>query len=99
MAIEVRLSRTAQREYDDATAWYDSGQPGLGARFVTAVERVLADIGDQPDRHPVAEDDVREAAVPTPWPYTVYYRPRPDHVLVISVFHQSRDPRVWQARV
>jgi toxin ParE1/3/4 len=99
MATEVRLSRTAQREYDEATEWYDQHRASLGAKFVSAVERKLTEIGNYPDRYPVVEDDVRETLLPKKWPYTIYYRVRTDHILVISVFHQSRDPSVWQSRI
>ena len=32
------------------------------------------------------------------FPYCVYYREEPGRVLVLAVFHTSRDPTVWQSR-
>jgi toxin ParE1/3/4 len=32
------------------------------------------------------------------FPYCVFYRPHPDRVEVIAVFHSSRDPSSWQSR-
>ena len=42
--------------------------------------------------------DVRRAVVHK-MPYIVLYVPEPNRVVVISVFHTSRDPSIWQGRV
>jgi len=65
--------------------------------FGAEVQAVLDTIAGRPDRYPVVVRDVREAPVAR-FPYCVYYRVRPGRVVVISVFHTSRDPAVWQSR-
>jgi toxin ParE1/3/4 len=97
VSLPIRLRRVAQAEYDDDADWYEGRRTGLGLRFVAAVRQVLARISAQPDRWPEVWPDVREAPVPN-WPYCIYYHARPDHVMVLAVFHTSRDPSVWQAR-
>jgi toxin ParE1/3/4 len=97
MSVPVRLRRVAQREYDDAADWYEVRQAGLGRRFVAALQQTLAGIASQPDRYPEVWPGVREAAL-SGWPYCVYYQVHPDHVMVIAVFHTTRDPSVWQSR-
>ncbi len=52
MNLPVRLRREAQREYDEATDWYESRRTGLGVRFVTALQWTLQTIEEQPDRYP-----------------------------------------------
>ena len=94
MSLEVRLRHVAQAEYDDAADWYESQRRGLGLRFVAAVERVLVGVASQTARWPEALSGVREAPVPQ-WPYCVYYEVHSDHVMVLAVFHTSRDPSVW----
>ncbi len=42
--------------------------------------------------------DVRKAVVRR-FPYVVLYREDAAEVVVIAVFHTSRDPSIWQARV
>ncbi|MBY0523081.1 MAG: type II toxin-antitoxin system RelE/ParE family toxin [Gemmataceae bacterium] len=97
MSLPVRLRRIAQSEYDAAADWYEAQKPGLGLRFVAAVQRVLAKIGDQPDAWAEVWAGVREAPV-SRWPYFVYYQVHSDHVMVLAVFHSSRDPSAWQSR-
>lgn len=97
MSWAIRLRRVAQAEYDDAADWYESHRRGLGLRFVAAVRQVLDALAAQPDRYPEIGPGVREAAV-SGWPYCVYYQVPSDHVMVLAVFHTSRDPSVWQSR-
>jgi toxin ParE1/3/4 len=97
MSLPLVFRSAAQAEFDGAVAWYETQRPGLGADFVAEVQQVLDTIANQPDRYPVASGDVREAPV-SRFPYCVYYRVKPDRVVVISVFHTSRDPSVWQGR-
>ncbi len=98
MSLAIRLRRVAQAEYDDAADWYESRRSGLGLRFVASVRQVLEAIAAQPDRFPEVWPGVREAPV-SGWPYCVYYQVHSDHVMVLAIFHMSRDPSVWQSRV
>ena len=97
MSLPVVFRAAAQAEFDAAAAWYEEQRPGLGGDFVAAVQQVLDTIADHPERYAVASGDVREALV-SRFPYCVYYRIRSDRVVVIAVFHTSRDPSVWQGR-
>lgn len=93
------ISRAAQREIDDAADWYESQQTHLGIEFESAVQRVLAEIAANPRRYAVEFRGVRGAQVPEFPYYCVYYRLVSTRVEVLSVFHSSRDPAVWQSRV
>ena len=97
MSLPIRLRRAAQTEYDHAADWYEARRRGLGWRFAAALRDALAEIGRQPDRFSEVWPGVREAAL-TGWPYCVYYQVHTDHVMIIAVFHTSRDPSVWQSR-
>jgi len=97
MNLPVILRRIARAEFDDAADWYESQRAGQGAEFTAAVRRVFRDVGAGPAAHPVVYGDVREALV-SRYPYAIYYRPGPDQVTVLAVFHTSRDPEEWQRR-
>ena len=98
MSLPVVFLRAARTEYDDAIDWYEARQVGRGARFSAAVGRVLTRIADQPQLYAEVFDTVREAPVAR-YPYCVYYREEAGQLVVLSVFHTSRDPSVWQGRV
>ncbi len=97
MSLPVVLRRVAQAEFDDAADWYEQRRAGRGTAFTAAVRHVLTEIGTHPDRYPEVRGEVREAPV-AGYPYTVFYRPGAARVVVIAVFHTSRDPAEWQKR-
>jgi toxin ParE1/3/4 len=97
MSLPLVFRPVAQAEFDEAAAWYEGQKPGLGSDFVAEVQQVLDTIANHPERYPMVFSDVREALA-SRFPYCVYYRVKPDRVVVIAVFHTSRDPSVWQKR-
>ena len=98
MRHEIRFVRTARNEFDRASSWYDKQRAGLGNSFISAIGEILDRVSLHTDFYPQVFLDVREAAV-SRFPYCIYYRVDGLGVLVISVFHTSRNPSVWQRRV
>lgn len=97
MTLPVRLRRAAQAEYDEAVDWYERQRPGRGARFARRVREQLDRIRATPLAHAVVHRDIRRAVVQH-FPYAVYYRVLASKIVVISVFHSRRNPRIWQSR-
>jgi plasmid stabilization system protein ParE len=79
-------------------AWYHDARAGLGDDFELEVQAVLDEASTHPNRYPIADGDVREAPV-SGFPYCVYYRVRSSKLIVVAVYHQSRDPSGWRGRV
>jgi len=97
MSLPVRLLPEAQAEFDAAVDWYEQ-QAGLGADFVARVRDVINRVAANPKLHATVYQDVRKAVV-TKFPYVVIYREEAGELLVVAVFHTSRDPSVWQSRI
>ena len=97
MSLPVLLRDEAEAEFDEAFDWYDGQRVGLGPEFASEIQRVFDRIAVHPLIGPVALSDIRKGVVRR-YPYCVYYRPHPDRIEVIAVFHTSRDPSIWQAR-
>ena len=97
MSLPFAWRVAAQTEFEEAAKWYETKRAGLGVAFVSEVQRVLDKIADQPDRYPLVFSDIQEAPV-TRFPFCVYYRVKPSRIVIIAVFHGSRDPTVWQSR-
>lgn len=98
MSLSLAFRRAARYEFDEAADWSEQRRAGRGALFTTAVREVLSRIVDQPRLYAAVYEDAREAPV-SGYPYCVYYREEADQVLVVAVFHTSRDPSLWQSRV
>jgi plasmid stabilization system protein ParE len=98
MSLPVRLLPEARDEFDAAADWYEQQRPGLGTAFVDRVRDVLNGIAANPQMHAAVYQDVRKAVVQK-FPYVVLYREEAGEVVVVAVFHTSRDPSIWQGRV
>jgi len=96
MNLPVILSPTADREFEEAAAWYEQ-EAGLGETFVERVQEALDRIEQMPELHAVIYKNIRRFRVAR-FPYSVFYRILADRVEVIAVFHNKRNPKLWQSR-
>jgi plasmid stabilization system protein ParE len=97
MSAVLVLVPEATTEFKEAAAWYNRQEAGLGGEFAADVNAILNAIITNPLRFGFATDDVREAPVGR-FPYNIYYRLEAEQIVVISIFHHSRDPATWQNR-
>src|SRR5262249_42691594 len=98
MSLPIRLLPEAKAEFDAAADWYERQRPGLGVDFVAKVGEVFTRVAANPRLHGAVYQDVDKAVVRR-FPYVVLYREDAGEVIVIAVFHTSRDPSIWQGRV
>ena len=96
--LNIRFVPIARREFDDARDWYEQRQKGLGQRFEAVVHAKLLSIREHPELYAVSHNGLREASVGK-FPYTIYFRVDIDEIIIASVFHNSRNPEVWQSRL
>ncbi len=94
----TRFRPLAQAEFEESAERYSRVDPDLGFRFADAVRRTVSQIAATPHRYPIVEADVREAMVPG-FPYSVYYRCRSELIIILAVYHHSRDPDGWRNRI
>ena len=97
MSCRLILRDEAEDELNGAIDWYEARAPGLGARFLAAIEAQFQAIRATPLVHAAIYRRTRKTKVRR-FPYCVYYRVHVGTVVVISVFHTSRNPAVWRRR-
>ena len=98
MRLPIVFTPAAKDEFDDAHIRYETSRKGLGRRFRTAVRDCLRYVQRFPlTKQIVHPPDVRRALV-VGFPFLVVYRVTSDSIRILSVFHTSRDPTVWQRR-
>ena len=98
VARPVVFTPAAGAEVAEAQAWYEAQAPGLGVRFRAELEAAVQRLAANPEGFPVVLRDVRRARLRR-FPYGLFYRVRPDALVVLACFHARRDPRRWQERV
>ena len=97
MARQWVVRPLAESDIDEAARWYEKRQPGLGLRFLDAVDQVCHRVRAAPMQFPLVHTDLRRALLHT-FPYALYFRLIDDSVTVFAVLHLRRDPRVWRAQ-
>ncbi len=96
--MRLEFHPEARDEFVSAADYYNAAVPGLGDRFLLAVQRTT----DMILRHPTAGTPRRATArrvLVTGFPYDVVYQVREDLVEVLAVAHQRRRPNYWRPRV
>ena len=97
MSLPVRFSVAARAEFIEAAAWYEAQRANLGVEFISEIDRCVVLAAEQPKCCAVIYKDVRRVTARR-FPYSVYFRTEAHRVVVLAVFHGSRDPIIWKRR-
>jgi toxin ParE1/3/4 len=96
--MRVTLRPEARAEVLTARGWYDQQVRGLGRDFARAVDNAIESIRRNPGAFQRIDVDCRRILLKR-FPYSLIYRVDPDNLLVVAVFHHSREPGLWQKRL
>jgi plasmid stabilization system protein ParE len=99
MSLSIRFLHSAEYEADESVVYYERQQPGLGSRFRIALETAIDAISATPQAFPVVHRRTVRRALVDRFPFIVVYQIETDSIVVVSVFHTSRDPLIWQGRI
>ncbi len=96
MTRVVVVRPQAEAEALDVRQWYEARRDGLGNKFGTEVDEVVARIVANPFAFQRARGETRRAIL-SGFPYAIYFRATDDEIVVLAV-HGRRDPARWQTR-
>lgn len=85
-------------EFQESAIFYSSQQPGLGDRFIAAVQSAVDHIVSSPEAWRVIDGDVRRFLTKV-FPYAVLYTIEGDYILIVAVMHCHREPGYWHHRI
>lgn len=97
MAYRIELHPMAEVELWEAIDWYDAQKENLGKSFARAIQNAVVTIQDNPKRFPFAHANKRKVVI-SGFPYIVVFEVREEFVLILTIFHTSRDPENWELR-
>ena len=95
MSHTLEFRPEAERELEEAVAWYESQQPGLGDAFLNRIETALERISDFPLAGPAVHDDVRRHLLDR-FPHSILYIVEETGIVIVAIFHGRRDPSEWK---
>ena len=94
----LRLSAEARSEINEAAAFYEGRQPGLGKKWRLEVARALAEIQQRPNIGSKTAFGARQYHLQR-FSFYVIFAERPENILVVSFAHDKREPGYWQGRI
>ena len=97
MSLPIAFHRAASAEFIEASAWYESKRAGLALEFMAEIDRCVSLASANPFQFAVVCEDIRRV-VANRFPYSVYFRAEKHRIVVLAVFHGSRDPAIWVVR-
>jgi len=100
MTFRVIFAAEAEAELNEAIAWYDSQTDGVGQKFSSEVHSTLHEAAKVPKRFPFAGPTTQKIKV-FDRPYSIYFTLLEDsaQLIVVSVFHGSRNPAELRRRL
>lgn len=96
--MNVRFLAPAQRELDDAVAWYNEQVIGLGLEFLDELDRAVRRVLAFPLSYPEIEPGIRRCRLAR-FPYGLIYGVDDETVVIVAVAHLHRRPRYWIDRI
>ena len=98
MNCRLLVRPEAEAEMADAFDWYEDRVPGLGSDFLLCVDAIFNAILRAPQQYPRVHKTARRALTRR-FPYQVIFVEDDERIVVLSVFHASRNPKHWQERI
>ena len=95
--MNVVFIEEADREYSDASLYYESQEPGLGKRFEEEVEWAIRWLVENPSSLPLRRGIYRRLNLHI-FPYYIPFVVRSSTLWVMAVWHQRRRPEYWIRR-
>lgn len=77
--------------------WYEEKRIGLGEEFLLTVEACVNSISRNPFLFQIKYKDIRMALVER-FPYGVFYFVENNKIIVLAIFHLSRNPKLWAVK-
>ena len=94
MALPVVYRRKVGRDLAGGFGYYEGQGEHLGEKFLAAVDSVFDAIERYPEMFSRVHGEVRRAVV-SKFPYAVFFRVEAKRVVVLTVLHTARDPKLW----
>ncbi len=98
MIHQIIVRPEAEAEMIDAFDWYEDQVPGLGSDFLLCLDAVFSTIARLPQQYPRVHKVVRRALTRR-FPYEVFFVEDGNRIVILSVFHATRNPKRWQERI
>jgi len=99
----IKIGKDAALELEEAAAWYELEQSGLGIRFLSAFENALDLLGEpNPPLTQVLGNAGKLGAQKLlihRFPFSLVVHEMEQTIIVVALAHHSRRPGYWRSRI
>ncbi len=96
--MRLFIHSEADAEIDEAIAFYEERQAGLGLDFLAEVERAIDTLLQLPELGvPYKRTEFRYWVL-RKFPFVIYYATLPDAIWIAAIAHERRRPGYWKKR-
>lgn len=88
----------AEDEFHNIANYYEAHQPGLGLRFIDAIESGLRQIERSPNTWRRIKGEIRRFLVRT-FPHGIVYAKIDIEIYILAIMHLKREPDYWLGRL
>ena len=92
------LRRFAEQEFDESIAYYEGVRESLGEEFRATIEEYFQQIADHPEWFTKVRGEVQRAVVLRRFPFVIHFLIEAERIVILSVFHTSREPEQLKYR-
>lgn len=96
--MKSRFVSSAEEEFADAGAFYESERLGLGDEFFETIRAAVNLLEEIPETGSPIDSSFRSVVIRR-FPYRIVYKIADSEIIIIAVAHQSRHPEYWRDRM
>lgn len=97
MAYKVDFHPEAETDLDESLEYFESQKTGLAQQFFNDYKATENRIAANPQQFPIEEEDIHKANL-SRFPFSVFFIIEQVSVLILSIFHNKRNPDEWKDR-
>ncbi|TAF74488.1 MAG: type II toxin-antitoxin system RelE/ParE family toxin [Bacteroidetes bacterium] len=97
ISYELEIREEAQQELNDGYIWYEFQQDGIGKKFISLVKEYINNLKIAPFQNPLIYKKKRAVFIQD-FPYQIIYAVYETKIVIYSVFHTKRNPKIWKKR-
>ena len=96
--MKVRFLSVAEAELDEAIAYYEDKESGLGLRFFSEVMSSVDRIVAYPRAWPGISENCQRCRTKV-FPYGIVFQKRDEEILIVAIAALHREPNYWKNRL
>ena len=94
----IKVRDEAEDDFKEAFDWYELAKEDLGKRFILLVRDYINNLKSYPEQHQIIHKNKRGVYIKD-FPYQIIYSIFENDVVIFSVFHTKRNPKIWKKRI